>query len=147
MLSVMSFTSKLSSPTPQRVNDGRMKDKKTKIMKQKLYEILLKYKCNEESTYGAMNQILSLLAENTEVVSDAQDKSAVYTHVGECNAERSDGNQDGRASVAGALEKITDDGSDFIVCYDHFMTSERLPKCKDQCKPCKDANNKIKKSS
>lgn len=68
-----------------------------------LYELATR---NEIGCSAFVSEILSLKAENTEVVSSADSESSVYTDVRESHA--SGDTEQPQALVEGALEKITD---------------------------------------
>ena len=94
--------------------------------KKKIGSILV----NFELGIISFDEALSLLGESTEVVSSALSESSDLYDVRECNAS---GEQiPNEALVEGALEKITDHGSNCPKCKDNTYTNGKHIWCGNQ---------------
>jgi len=75
-----------------------------------LVQILTDFKEDKKDMANTYYEILSLMGENQESVSDTPDESCVSHDVSDSNASRSSEVEVNSVSVEGALEIITDDG-------------------------------------
>ncbi|MGJ3236437.1 hypothetical protein [Marivirga sp.] len=103
-----------------------MKNNKNKIMKEDIRDTMILVRMKVLNVDEGTKQILSLLGENTEGVSDASTKSGVLHDVGESHASVENCESD-LASGELPLEKITDDGKKCLDCgkvYDREADSQ-----------------------
>ena len=113
------------------------------MREQQFYDIMQSLLDGDLTIGEAHEQILSLMGENGNGVSDSLAENGALPHVGKSECERSDSTEVSSESEHGTLENRIDSGSFFC---GEFFVGRQQNKCNTQCDFCVKYIEKTKES-